>query len=64
MIINFVIGTCGCSGNWTADSFIESTVQNSKELGRDKAILGISGGADSSVAASFNRAAGKNHVSC
>jgi len=34
MITNFVIGICGCSGNWTADSFIESTVQNlQKELG-------------------------------
>jgi GMP synthase (glutamine-hydrolysing) len=62
MITNFVIGICGCSGNWTADSFIESTVQNlQKELGGDKVILGISGGVDSSVAASLlNRAAGKN----
>ena len=62
MITNFVIGICGCSGNWTADSFIESTVQNlQKELGGDKVILGISGGVDSSVAASLlNRAVGKN----
>jgi GMP synthase (glutamine-hydrolysing) len=62
MITNFVIGICGCSGNWTADSFIESTVQNLKQvLGDDKVILGISGGVDSSVAASLlNRAVGKN----
>ena len=62
MITNFVAGICGCTRNWTPDSFIESTIQNlKKELGEDKVILGLSGGVDSSVASSLlNRAVGKN----
>jgi GMP synthase (glutamine-hydrolysing) len=59
---NFVAGICQCTQNWTPDSFVESTVKNIKEkLGNDKVILGLSGGVDSSVAASLlNRAIGKN----
>jgi GMP synthase (glutamine-hydrolysing) len=59
---NFVIDICGCSGSWTAESFIESTVANLREtLGNDKVVLGLSGGVDSSVAATLlNKAIGKN----
>jgi GMP synthase (glutamine-hydrolysing) len=62
MITNFVATICGCSRNWTPDSFIESTVQSlKKEIGDDKVILGLSGGVDSSVAASLlNKAIGKS----
>jgi GMP synthase (glutamine-hydrolysing) len=62
MLTNFVVDICGCSREWTADSFIESTVLNlQKELRNDKVILGLSGGVDSSVAASLlNKATGKN----
>ncbi len=59
---NFVIGICGCSRNWTPDSFIETAIDNLKrEVGTDKVLLGLSGGVDSSVAASLlNRAVGGN----
>jgi len=62
MITNFVTGICGCTRNWTPDSFIESTILDlKKKLGEDKVILGLSGGVDSSVASSLlNRAVGKN----
>jgi GMP synthase (glutamine-hydrolysing) len=62
MLGNFVNGICGCKGEWTADSFAESTVKEIKEkVGNDKVILGLSGGVDSSVAASLlNKAIGKN----
>jgi GMP synthase (glutamine-hydrolysing) len=62
MLKNFVIGICGCSQNWTPDSFAGSTVISLKEqLGNDKVILGLSGGVDSTVAASLlNKAIGKN----
>ncbi len=62
LLRNFVINICKCSGTWTPDSFIETTVQDLKQkLGNDKVVLGLSGGVDSSVAAALlNKAIGKN----
>ncbi|MDI9878656.1 glutamine-hydrolyzing GMP synthase [Flectobacillus longus] len=62
MLKNFVVGICGCSQNWTADSFVDSTVAELKaKLGDDKVVLGLSGGVDSSVAAVLiHKAIGKN----
>ena len=59
---NFVIGICGCSGDWTPENFIEATVGELREkLGDDRVILGLSGGVDSSVAAMLlHRAIGRN----
>ncbi|TAJ15691.1 glutamine-hydrolyzing GMP synthase [Marinilabiliaceae bacterium JC017] len=59
---NFVVGICGCSQDWTPDSFVDSTVDDlKKKLGDDKVILGLSGGVDSSVAgALLHKAIGKN----
>ena len=59
---NFVTEICGCSGTWTPDSFAEATITGlKKQLGNDRVILGLSGGVDSSVAASLlNKAIGKN----
>ncbi len=62
LLRNFVVDICGCSQNWTPDSFIETTVNGlSEKLGNDKVVLGLSGGVDSSVAAVLlNQAIGKN----
>lgn len=62
MLRNFVVGICGCSQNWTPDSFASTTIENlKKQLGNDKVILGLSGGVDSSVAAALlHKAIGKN----
>lgn len=62
MLKNFVLGICGCSQNWTPDSFAGSTISSLKsQLGNDKVILGLSGGVDSTVAASLlHKAIGKN----
>lgn len=49
---NFAKGICGCSGDWTPESFVESTIENIRERVKDeKVILGLSGGVDSTVAA-------------
>lgn len=62
MLSNFVFGICGCTGNWTPGSFIETTVLHlQNEIKDDKVILGLSGGVDSTVAAMLlHRAIGLN----
>ena len=62
LLKNFVVNICGSKQDWSAESFIESTVRQLKEqLGDDRVVLGLSGGVDSSVAAVLlNRAIGKN----
>ncbi len=62
IVKNFVVGVCGCSQNWTPDSFVETTVNGLKEkLGNDKVVLGLSGGVDSTVAGVLlHKAIGKN----
>ncbi|HEX2920889.1 MAG TPA: glutamine-hydrolyzing GMP synthase [Bacteroidales bacterium] len=62
MLGNFIYGICGCSADWTPDSFAEATIKDLKtKLGNDRVILGLSGGVDSTVAAVLlHRAIGKN----
>lgn len=62
LLKNFVVGICGGKQDWTAQSFIETTVKQLREqLGDDKVVLGLSGGVDSSVAAALlNKAIGSN----
>ena len=59
---NFVVNICGASQDWTPEIFIECTVAHLKQLlGNDKVVLGLSGGVDSSVAATLiHQAIGKN----
>ncbi len=65
LLENFVVNICGCTQNWTPESFVESTVSELKQkLGNDKVVLGLSGGVDSTVTAVLlNKAIGKN-LSC
>ena len=62
MLANFAYEVCGCKGDWTPASFIDTTIAElRKKLGDDKVILGLSGGVDSTVAAVLlNRAIGHN----
>lgn len=52
VISNFLFKICNCTGDWTSEAFIKSTVQTIKnKVGKDRVVLGLSGGVDSSVAA-------------
>src|SRR5690606_15600910 len=52
LLKNFVVDICGCSQDWTSESFVESTVASlQEELGNDHVIMALSGGVDSTVAA-------------
>lgn len=59
---NFLVSIAGCSQDWTADSFVETSITELKLLlGDDKVVMGLSGGVDSSVAATLiHKAIGKN----
>ena len=62
LLKNFVFNICKCIGDWTPNSFVETSITELKStIGEDKVILGLSGGVDSSVAALLlHKAIGKN----
>jgi GMP synthase (glutamine-hydrolysing) len=62
LLRNFIVGVCGCSQDWTPESFVDETVASLRAtIGTDKVILGLSGGVDSSVAAVLlHKAIGEN----
>jgi len=62
MIRHFLFDVCKCSENWTMKSFRDGAVAQIKEaVGDKKVIMGLSGGVDSSVAATLiHKAIGKN----
>ena len=59
---NFLVNVCGCTQNWTAAHFITDTVAALKQqLGNAKVVMGLSGGVDSTVAATLiHKAIGEN----
>jgi len=62
LLQNFVVGICGCKQDWTPAHFIDMTVADIKnKVGNDNVVMGLSGGVDSSVAATIiSKAIGKN----
>ena len=49
---NFLVDICGFSQDWTPSAFVEETISYLREqVGKDKVVLGLSGGVDSTVAA-------------
>jgi len=52
MLSNFVLGVCGCAGEWRMDAFVENSIAEIREkVGNGKVLCALSGGVDSSVAA-------------
>ena len=65
LLKNFVVGICGSKQDWSADSFVETTVNELRtQIGNDRVILGLSGGVDSSVAAVLLNKAIGNRLTC
>jgi GMP synthase (glutamine-hydrolysing) len=67
---NFALNICGAKPDWTAQHFIDATVvQVKQQVGNGRAICALSGGVDSSVAATLvDRAlrdpSGKSRLTC
>ena len=65
LLKNFVVDICGSRQEWSAASFVDTTVAELKEqLGQDRVILGLSGGVDSSVAAVLLSRAVGDRLTC
>jgi len=62
LLENFLVDIAQVPQTWTPSAFVDMTVADLKEkIGDDKVILGLSGGVDSTVAATLlHRAIGKN----
>jgi GMP synthase (glutamine-hydrolysing) len=62
LLRNFVLHICGCAQDWTPDQFVDTTIADLKrKLGDDQVVMALSGGVDSTVAATLiHRAIGKN----
>jgi len=54
IIANFVHGVCGCGREWNMRDYIDKAVDDIRaQVGKERVILGLSGGVDSSVAAAL-----------
>ena len=62
IIKNFLVDVCGCKQDWTPAHFITDTIASiKKQVGDKKVIMALSGGVDSTVAATLiHKAIGKN----
>jgi len=62
---NFLIEICGCSQDWTPASYVKETVAEIKELvGPEKVVMALSGGVDSTVAATLIHKAIGDQLTC
>ena len=65
IIENFLFAVCGCEPSWTPGHFIEQSVARIRaQVGSNRAICGLSGGVDSSVAAALVHRAIGDQLTC
>lgn len=62
---NFITDICGCKADWTPASYIKETVEQLKTtLGNHKVVMALSGGVDSTVAATLIHRAIGSQLHC
>ncbi len=65
MIENFIFKVCKAEKNWQLTNYIDRSIEEiRKKVGREKVILGLSGGVDSSVAAVLIHKAIGSQLTC
>ena len=65
LLKNFVVDICGSRQEWSAEAFVETTITELREqIGKDRVILGLSGGVDSSVVAMLLHRAIGEQLTC
>jgi len=61
----FVHEVCGCGAEWTAGNIIDNAIATVRDqVGRDRVVLGLSGGVDSSVVAALLHRAIGDQLTC
>jgi GMP synthase (glutamine-hydrolysing) len=62
---NFAMDVCGCTGDWTIRSFIEEAIARIQaQVGSGRVVCGLSGGVDSTVAATLIHRAIGDRLQC
>ena len=65
LLSRFVHEICGCAQDWNMPDYVSEAVENiRKQVGEDEVILGLSGGVDSSVAATLIHRAIGDKLTC
>jgi len=65
ILSNFVHAVCKCGASWTMRNFVDQAVEQIRaQVGKERVVLGLSGGVDSSVAAALIHKAVGDQLTC